>query len=130
MDVTVIFLKYLGVFYVLFGFSSLLNKTISNTLMNLVNDDGNLFLMGFVTVIFSVPIVLFHNIWDSYLAGFVSFFGWAGLLKGFFIWSFPGYIKSKAASRLNPRNLKIRSVVSLVMGLIFLYFAYNPACLI
>jgi hypothetical protein len=130
MDVTVIFLKYLGVFYVLFGFSSLMNKKMSNTLLNLVNDDSNLFLMGFVTVIFSFPIVLFHNIWDSYLAGFVSFFGWAGLLKGFFIWSFPSYIKAKADSRFNPRSFKIRSVLSLVLGLIFLYFGYNPTCLI
>jgi len=130
MDITVIFLKYLGVFYVLFGFSSLLNKKMSNTLLNLVNDDSNLFLMGFVTIIFSFPIVLFHNIWDSYLAGFVSFFGWAGLLKGFFIWSFPSYIQSKASARLNHRKLKIRSALSLILGLIFLYFAYNPTCLI
>tara|TARA_B100002052_G_C15870839_1_gene594610 strand:- start:2157 stop:2549 length:393 start_codon:yes stop_codon:yes gene_type:complete len=130
MDYTIIFLKYLGFFYLLYGLSSLLNKKISNTLMTLVKDDGQLFFLGFMTILFSMPIVLLHNIWDSYLAGFVSFFGWATLLKGFFIWSFPDYIKSKAESRLNERNLKMRSVFSLVLALVLLYFACNPSCLI
>jgi len=130
MDITVIFLKYLGVFYVVFGISSLLSKKISDTLMNIVKDDGQLFLIGFMTIIFSLPIVVFHNIWDSYLAGFVSFIGWLGLLKTFLIWSFPDYIKSKADSRLNPKVIRIRGVFALVFGLACLYLACNPTCLI
>ena len=77
--------------------------------MTIVRDDSKLFLLAFMTIIFSLPIVLFHNIWDSYLAGFVSFIGWAGLLKGFLQMAFPDYIRSKAESRLSPKNLKIRS---------------------
>lgn len=127
---TVMFLKYLGVFYLIIGFSSLLNKKISDTLINMVKDDGQLWMMGFMTLMFSLPIVIFHNIWDSYLAGFVSFFGWLGLLKAFFVWSFPDYIKSKADSRLNPKTLKIRAATQLVMGLVLLYLACNPTCLI
>ena len=130
MNLTIIFLKYLGFFYVLYSVSCLMNKKMSDTKKALLNDDGQLFLTGWMVMLFSLPIVLFHNIWDSYLAGFVSFFGWAGLLKGFFIWSFPSYIKAKADSRFNPRSFKIRSVLSLVLGLIFLYFGYNPTCLI
>ena len=42
MNVTIIFLKYLGIFYILFGLSSLLNKKISETMMILVKDDGKL----------------------------------------------------------------------------------------
>ena len=130
MDVTIIFLKYLGIFYTIFGLALLLNKKIIDTLLTVLRDDGKLFLLAFMTIIFSLPIVLFHNIWDSYLAGFVSFFGWAGLLKGFLQMAFPDYIRSKAESTLKPKNLKIRSVLALVFGLFFLYFAYNPSCLI
>ena len=130
MDITIIFLKYLGVFYVIFGVASLLNKKIHDKLMTVIGDDGKLFLLACITIMFSLPIVLFHNIWDSYLAGFVSFIGWAGLLKGFLQMAFPDYIRSKAASSLNPKNFKIRSVFALVFGLFCLYFSYNPSCLI
>lgn len=130
MDVTIIFLKYLGVFYVIFGIALLLNKKMINTLMTIMRDDGKLFFLAFITIMFSLPIVLFHNIWDSYLAGFVSFIGWAGLLKGFLQMAFPDYIRSKAESSLNPKNFKIRSVLALVFGLFCLYFAYKPSCLI
>ena len=100
---------------------------MSDTKKALLNDDGQLFLTGWMVMLFSLPIVLFHNIWDSYLTGFVSFFGWLGLLKAFIIWSFPYFVKSKADSRLNPQYLKIRAILSLIVGLICLYIAYNSS---
>ena len=124
MNLTIIFLKYLGFFYVLYSVACLMNKKMSDTKKALLNDDGQLFLTGWMVMLFSLPIVLFHNIWDSYLTGFVSFFGWLGLLKAFIIWSFPDYVKSKADSRLNPQYLKIRAILSLIVGLICLYIAY------
>jgi len=122
---TIVFLKYIGFFYVFFGLSCLLNKKIHEILITLVKDDSQLWLMGMMTLIFSLPIVLFHNNnGDFYLVLFVTFVGWAGLLKTFFIWSFPGYVKSKVGTRFNLKNLKIRSVIALVVGLLSFYFAY------
>ena len=122
---TIVFLKYIGFFYVFFGLSCLLNKKIHEILITLVKDDSQLWLMGMMTLIFSLPIVLFHNNnGNFYLALFVTFVGWAGLLKTFFIWSFPGYVKSKVGTRFNLKNLKIRSVIALVVGLLSFYFAY------
>ncbi len=125
MDTTIVFLKYLGVFYVIFGLGLILNKKLSETLMDIVKDDGKLFLLALFTIFFSVPIVIFHNFWDSVLSGIVSTFGWLGLLKGFVQITFPDYVKSKAESRLNPKNLKIRSFLTLILGLVFLYCAYD-----
>ena len=125
MDTTIVFLKYLGVFYVIFGLGLILNKKLSETLMDIIKDDGKLFLLALFTIFFSVPIVIFHNVWDSVLSGIVSVFGWLGLLKGFLQIPFPDYIKSTAESRLNPKNLKIRGIHTLIFGLVFLYFAYD-----
>ena len=125
METTIIFLKYLGFFYIIFGLGMILNKKMGETLMNIVKDDGKLFFLALFTILFSLPIVVFHNIWDSVLSGIVSVFGWLGLLKGFVQIAFPDYVKSKTESRLNPKYLKIRSVIALIFGLILLYCAYD-----
>ena len=125
MDSTIVFLKYLGFFYFIFGLGLILNKKLSETLMDIIKDNGKLFLLACFTIFFSLPIVIFHNVWDSVLSGIVSVFGWLGLLKGFVQITFPDYIKSKAESRLNPKNLKTRAILTLIFGLAFLYFAYD-----
>ena len=125
MDTTVIFLKYLGFFYIVFALGLILNKKLSETLMDIIKDDAKLFLLALFTIFFSLPIVIFHNVWDSVLSGIVSAFGWLGLLKGFVQITFPDYVKSKAESQLNPKNLKIRSVLTLILGLVFLYCVYD-----
>jgi hypothetical protein len=128
-DITVLFLKYFGIFYIIFSIAMFFNKKLLDAMMTTMKDESKLFLLAMFTLLFSLPVVVFHNIWDSYLTGFVSFMGWSGLLKGFIFLAFPNYIKSKVESKLTPKTMKIRAIFAFVFGVVLLYFSCNASCL-
>ena len=68
--------------------------------------------------------VLFHNIWDTFLAGFLSFLGWALLLKGAVYLIAPGFTDKAgnwvAAAKLVP----FISILVLIAGVYLTWAGY------
>ena len=123
MDYTIFFLKFFGYFYLSFFVAFLLNKKLQETMISVIKDDVALFCLSISTLIMSIPVVVLHNIWDFNIVGLVTLIGWGGLLKGILFLAFPDFMRRKAESN---KNFKIKLVVSLIIGLGFLYCAYYP----
>ena len=124
MDISLVMMKYIGFFYLLFGIALVSNNKIYDLLLDIFDNDSKLFILGLLTILFSLPIVIFHNIWNDLLTGFISFLGWVGLFKGFFQITFTSFVKKKAKSNLSILKLKIRGFLSIIIGLFFLFYSY------
>ena len=79
--------------------------------------------MGYMALLIGIPVIILHNVWEFSVLGLVTFFGWSSLLKGFLFLFKPSIIKKKDYS---DKNIKIRAVVSVFLGLALMYCGYYP----
>ena len=120
---SIFFIKFFGYFMFLTGTVLFLSKEARVVILENMKNDSFIMSMGYMALLIGVPVVILHNVWEFSVLGLVTFFGWNSLLKGFLFLFKPSIIKKKDYS---DKNIKIRAVVSVFLGLALMYCGYYP----
>jgi hypothetical protein len=68
--------------------------------------------------------VLFHNAWDSFAAGLVSFLGWATLAKGALFVVAPGLVDASGDYWASRKLVSLSGLLCLAGGAYLVWFGY------
>lgn len=120
---SIFFVKFMGYFMFLTGIALLLSKETRTAMLENKNNDSFLIVMGYITLLIGFPIVILHNVWELSVLGLVTIMGWIMLIKGFVFLAKPSIVKKK---ELSEKNLKIRGLIGVLIGLGLMYCAYYP----
>jgi len=112
MDATIFLARFLGGFYLIFGFlfvtAKYLGKVIDKT-----NDKWFTVSTGYNTLLLGLVTVVLHNVWVWDWPVVITIIGWSTLIKGFLKIGFPEII-NKQAQRFKDKQL----LSTVVLGLI------------
>ena len=128
MDTTLFFIKFFGYFYFIIGFAMLLNPKRYRDIATLTKRSLHSIIIGIITLLMCIPIVILHNNWECSVVGLVTFFGWAGILKGFMLIAFPKFIEKRGDIIRDWSDFKLRIIggICVVLGGALMYCGYYP----
>jgi len=106
------------------GLGMLINKkTYSKVLVDFAKSPGLAYYGGAMALVAGIVIVKFHNIWELNLAGFVSFLGWAAIVKGILLILAPEKFIGFFV-KLLPKIHYIMALIALLLGAWISYSVY------
>ncbi len=126
MELTILLSKVFGIYFTVMGVFLLFRRSYFRSIVNLVVEQPALrFMVGIIMFIASVFVIVSHQDWSSFNAGFISFLGWAGAVKSLLYMNLPNHaIKKLAWLKTSGTYGWIVSVLCIVLGLYLLNFAF------
>lgn len=126
MATTVLMAKFLGPFMVVVSLGLLLNvKTYQKVMEDFFKNTAIVYIGGAMAFFMGLAIVLFHNVWVAGWPVIITFFGWAGLVKGVWLIAIPN-IRGRITEtyQKHPGLLMTAGVVWFIFGLFLSYKGY------
>ncbi len=123
--IEVLIVKFWGYFFLAFSVPLLLSIKSRNTLIELSKEKSFIFMSGFVSLIMCIPLVLINNVWRADIVGFTTFIAWMGIAKGMIRFYDPNIV-IKMASTFDEKSYRIVAIITLLVGIAFIYAGYNP----
>jgi|SRR6185437_286266 len=112
-----------GIFLFLVCFSLLLNqKRFASTVKKM--DASSAFLFGFILLIIGSIQVVGYERWSLDWMGFITFLGWATLLKGIAFLFIPGYSEKMLKLAVKDNFYNIFIFVGMIIGIYLLSLSY------
>lgn len=125
MDITLFLVQLWGPVLLALGLGLLLSKGhYARVYRDLDKEPLAGLTFGMMAMVVGIVHVMAHNAWDSLLAGFISFLGWATLLKGTVFVVLPGMADKWSAFALKAKLMQAGAVVVLVLGAYLSYIGY------
>lgn len=122
MELSIVVAKILALVYISSGIAALSGKISFNKMVEeYERSQGLTFLSGFITIVFGVFLVEYHNIWAGNWTVLVTVIGWLSLFKGVMLIAFPQSILM--FSRWH-RNTFRWGIFMIIFGLVFGYFGF------
>ena len=90
-----------------------------------MEDEGNLFMWGLISLVIGIATVLAHNIWVKNWQVIVTILGWLALAKGLSLLFLPELLKSYVKKIEDKQWLPIALVIGVFIGLIITYFGFT-----
>lgn len=82
-------------------------------------------LMGGISILVAgIAMVMYHNKWDSFTSGLVSFIAWASIVKGIILISFPQMANKFGDMVADSRLFGFVSIFATACGAYLSYIAY------
>lgn len=107
------------------GLSGLINKNYYVKLMDDTFKNSSLvFCYGTFTMITSMLIINFHNIWAMNLNVLITIIGWLGLIKAFSILLFPNHVKSFSKSVFSSGISNLLPYTTILIAALFGYIGF------
>mgnify|MGYP001203339237 FL=1 len=120
---SIFFIKLMGYYMFLNGLIMLVSKEARQSMVRNIKNDVFIAVIGIITILFGLPFIILHNIWELNILGLVTFLGWSTVLKGVITLAKPSLIKQKEYSE---KTIKIRAIFGLLIGLSLMYCGYYP----
>jgi len=114
-----------GISIVIISLALLAKENYLKRIIASMENDANLFLWGFVSLVIGIMMVLSHNIWTGSWQIVITILGWLALLKGLALLFIPEKIKILAIKMGNPQWLPIYLFVLIFIGLVITYFGFT-----
>jgi len=89
MDTSLFLLKFWGWYCVIFFFVLSFNPKRIKQIVDDLQDQKFTILISFIAIVIGLLNVLAHNVWEAHISILVTLFGWAALLKGILLFTFP-----------------------------------------
>ena len=122
MELSIVVAKILALVYISSGIAALSGKISFNKMVEeYERSQGLTFLSGFITIVFGVFLVEYHNIWARNWTVLITIIGWLSLFKGVMLIAFPQSILM--FSRWY-RNTFRWGIFMIIFGLVFGYFGF------
>ncbi len=120
MNITIALAQILGILFVGMGLSVLFSKKI---VVAVIENEGMIWLTGFITMGMGAVIIALHSVWDGGLLKLIiTIMGWLCVAKGAFLLIFPNAAISFYKKVLRSDVvLTLSGVVAILAGLVLLY---------
>lgn len=124
MEISITIAKILGPIFVIIGTGVLINlKTYQKMIDSFIKTPGLLYLGGFMSLLWGLIVIEFHNIWVANWTVLITIFGWLAVLKGVVIIMFPNSMIKLSESFLKSRSSLIMRLIAIIVLGIFIIFA-------
>ena len=124
MDTSLFLLKFWGWYCVIFFFVLSFNPRRIRQIIDDLQDQKFTILISFIAIVIGLLNVLLHNIWEADISLLVTIFGWAALMKGILLFTFPKLVV-KWITLFNIKFVQVLYVLLLFIGLFLLNSAYG-----
>ncbi len=123
MNITIVLAQIFGILLAVTGLSMLVNKkSMSAALTEAGQNQGFLWMLGFVALMMGAVFVVLSNVWNGgNMALVVTIIGWLILLKGIFILWFPSAAGSLYRKCTGGTALVWWGAIVFIVGLVLLY---------
>ena len=92
MDMSLFLFKFWGWYCVIFFFVLSFNPKRIRQIIDDLQDQKFTILISFIAIIIGLINLLLHNVWEANISLLITLFGWAALLKGILLFTFPKLI--------------------------------------
>ncbi len=124
MDMSLFLFKFWGWYCVIFFFVLSFNPKRIRQIIDDLQDQKFTILISFITIIIGLINVLLHNVWEANISLLITLFGWAALLKGILLFTFPKLIV-KWITLFNIKFVQVLYILLLFIGVFLLNKAYG-----
>jgi hypothetical protein len=124
MDTSLFLLKFWGWYCVIFFFVLSFNPKRIKQIVDDLQDQKFTILISFIAIVIGLLNVLVHNVWEPNISILVTLFGWAALLKGILLFTFPKRVV-KLITLFNIKFVQVLYVLLFFMGVFLLNQAYG-----
>ncbi len=125
MDITLFLVQLWGPVLLALGLGLLLSKGhYARVYRELDKEPLAALTFGMLAMVVGIVHIMAHNVWDSLLSGFISFLGWATLLKGTAFVIVPRMADRWSEVALKAKLMQVGAVVVLVLGAYLSYLGY------
>tara|TARA_R110002074_G_scaffold390180_1_gene573929 strand:+ start:258 stop:638 length:381 start_codon:yes stop_codon:yes gene_type:complete len=116
--------KFWGWYCVIFFFVLSFNPKRIRQIIDDLQDQKFTILISFIAIIIGLINVLLHNVWEANISLLITLFGWAALLKGILLFTFPKLIV-KWITLFNIKFVQVLYILLLFIGVFLLNKAYG-----
>ena len=124
MDMSLFLFKFWGWYCVIFFFVLSFNPKRIRQIIDDLQDQKFTILISFIAIIIGLINVLLHNVWEANISLLITLFGWAALLKGILLFTFPKLIV-KWITLFNIKFVQVLYILLLFIGVFLLNKAYG-----
>jgi hypothetical protein len=124
MDISLFLFKFWGWYCVIFFFVLSFNPKRIRQIIEDLQDQKFTILISFIAIIIGLINVLLHNVWEANISLLITLFGWAALLKGILLFTFPKLIV-KWITLFNIKFVQVLYILLLFIGIFLLNKAYG-----
>ena len=79
---------------------------------------------GMMAMTAGIAHILFHNIWDIFLEGVLSFYGWAILVKGALFVIVPDFVDRAGNFWVNKNLIPLAGILTIIAGIYLSWVGY------
>ncbi|OGI93779.1 hypothetical protein A3A03_00820 [Candidatus Nomurabacteria bacterium RIFCSPLOWO2_01_FULL_40_18] len=79
---------------------------------------------GMMAMTAGIAHILFHNVWDTFLEGVISFFGWALLVKGALFVIVPDFVDRAGNFWVNKNLIPLAGILTIIAGIYLSWVGY------
>jgi hypothetical protein len=91
---------------------------------DLENDALAMLIFGMVAMTAGTAHILFHNVWNTFAQGLISFLGWGLLVKGTFFIVAPNFVQRAGDFWVNKHLIPLAGILSLIAGIYISWIGY------
>jgi len=124
MDMSLFLFKFWGWYCVIFFFVLSFNPKRIRQIIDDLQDQKFTILISFIAIIIGLINLLLHNVWEANISLLITLFGWAALLKGILLFTFPKLIV-KWITLFNIKFVQVLYILLLFIGVFLLNKAYG-----
>ena len=126
MQASIFIARIFGLCYLIIGVSFLLNRKAFKKIMeDFCKNAALLFYGGLFALVIGAVIILTHNVWVANWTVMITIIGWAGLIKGIWLITFPDSVaKFMQAYQKNENLLVVHAIAALIFGGVLAYFGF------
>ena len=124
MDMSLFLFKFWGWYCVIFFFVLSFNPKRIRQIIDDLQDQKFTILISFIAIIIGLINLLLHNVWEANISLLITLFGWAALLKGILLFTFPKLIV-KWITLFNIKFVQVLYILLLFIGVFILNKAYG-----
>jgi len=125
-DITFMLARVLGPLLIAAGVMLITQTTrMVSAMMGVMADDGQLVLIGFLSLAIGLGLIVMHQRWSNFSAILISILGWAFLVRGLSALFAPQFLHAGAQWVLTtPQALPIAGCVAALLGVWLSYAGY------
>ncbi len=122
---TILIAKYVGPVVLLVGVGIFFSKSYYTRVYKNLEQETLAVLMGGISILVAgITVVTYHNIWDSFASGVISFIGWASILKGVLLIVLPKTVDSFGDLIADSKLFPVMAILATTCGAYVTYVGY------
>lgn len=125
METSILVAQIMCVVYLSVGIGLIFSRNYyQDAFIELIENKGYVFLGGWMALVAGVVLVHYHNLWVNDWRVIVTIVGWIALIKGIWLFAFPGTIRLYKPLFLKPAILNLLIPLIIILGGVFGYFGF------